>query len=353
MKKSARPPHKASPRKHVPPSIFSRMSVKVIIPLMFLVLILLGGSVMILPRVLVWVIEDNTAPVETEQFPVTVDPARKVIAEDAEVNRFLEERHSLLRATVAGTTSYLWNTFVEIAQYIADTSWYQSLASVGTRPVTIKPGLRKEQVALVFGKTLHWSDAEQQQFFSATSSDGSHLSEGSYAPGTYVVAMGMRPLEIREIMADRFNKDVLSHYGTSTQELVPLDQALIVASLIQRETLTTEGMRLVSGVIWNRLFTGMNLQIDSTLQYARANTTNSSTWWPTVRPGDKYIKSPYNTYMNKGLPPTPIANPSVQAILAALNPIKTSCLFYFNDRNGNFHCSETYKQHVAQLEKYY
>jgi UPF0755 protein len=57
--------------------------------------------------------------------------------------------------------------------------------------------------------------------------------------------------------------------------------------------------------------------------------------------------------MNKGLPPTPIANPSVAAVLAALNPTKTDCLFYFHDRKGDFHCSETYEGHVAALKKYY
>ena len=86
---------------------------------------------------------------------------------------------------------------------------------------------------------------------------------------------------------------------------------------------------------------------------AKANKTAGGNWWPNVLPADKYIKSPYNTYMYKGLPPSPIANPSVAAILAALNPVKTDCLYYFNDREGNFHCSSTYAEHVKLLKKYY
>ncbi len=97
----------------------------------------------------------------------------------------------------------------------------------------------------------------------------------------------------------------------------------------------------------------MNLQVDATLQYAKANTKDTNEWWPDVVPKDKYIKSPYNTYLHKGLPPTPIANPSVGAILAALNPIETPCLYYFNDKKGEFHCSKTYKEHVALIRKYY
>jgi UPF0755 protein len=99
----------------------------------------------------------------------------------------------------------------------------------------------------------------------------------------------------------------------------------------------------------------MPLQIDATLQYAKANATTGKTgiWWPQVVPKDKYIKSAYNTYMNGGLPPGPIANPSIASVVAALNPKKTDCLFYFHDQNGNFHCTKTYTEHVALLKKYY
>ena len=68
-----------------------------------------------------------------------------------------------------------------------------------------------------------------------------------------------------------------------------------------------------------------------------------------MRPDDKYIESPFNTYSNKGLPPSPIANPSTDAIIAALNPKKTDCMYYFHDRKANFHCSVTYEEHVALL----
>lgn len=112
-------------------------------------------------------------------------------------------------------------------------------------------------------------------------------------------------------------------------------------------------MRLISGIIWNRLFINMNLQIDATLQYAKANTSAANSWWPAPLPADRFRKSPYNTYLNKGLPPAPIASPSVASVLAALNPKNTSCMFYFHDSAGRFHCSDTYDQHVALLKKYY
>ncbi|MFA6408440.1 MAG: endolytic transglycosylase MltG [Candidatus Paceibacterota bacterium] len=290
---------------------------------------------------------------EMDLFPVTVDSKNKTIVEDAQVNAFLESPSSPLQAAAGNTGETLWEIFAWVAKTINGAPWYQSIAAAGGRFVTITPGMRKEQVADAFAKTLSWNATQKKEFMLATTSSQLPFLEGSFSPGTYVVSTGTTPGDARSLVNDRFTQDVLEHYGTTTAEMVPLDEALIIASLIQRETIGTADMRLVSGVIWNRLFAGMNLQIDATLQYAKANTPETSKWWPKVVPADTRRKSPYNTYLHQGLPPTPIANPSVAAIVAALNPIQTSCLFYFNDNAGDIHCTDTYAQHVALLKKYY
>jgi UPF0755 protein len=64
------------------------------------------------------------------------------------------------------------------------------------------------------------------------------------------------------------------------------------------------------------------------------------------------MDSPYNTYQYKGLTPHPICNPGLDAIEAALNPIKTDCLYYLHDKNKQIHCAETYEEHKANIEKY-
>ncbi|HMO78075.1 MAG TPA: endolytic transglycosylase MltG [Candidatus Paceibacterota bacterium] len=97
----------------------------------------------------------------------------------------------------------------------------------------------------------------------------------------------------------------------------------------------------------------MPLQLDATLQYARGSKAEENRWWPRVVPRDKFIESPYNTYENAGLPPAPIANPSAEAVLAALNPRITECMFYFHDAKGKFYCTETYEEHVAKLKEIY
>ncbi len=293
----------------------------------------------------------------SDQFPVTVDPQNKVIAEDAQVNAFLENPSSPFQAA-AGNASNLFNmVFTWIAVTISDASWYQSLAAVtigDNRLVSVTPGMRKEQVAFVFARALDWNAKQQKAFLNASSSDALPLpSEGAFAPGTYSVTRDTTPQAARALITKRFTADVLDHYGTTTAEAVPLDQALTVASLIEREAGGPDDMRLISGVIWNRLFIDMRLQIDATLQYAKGNTRAATSWWPGVISGDQFRASPYNTYLHTGLPPTPIANPSVAAILAALNPKSTSCLFYFHDDNKKFHCSDTYAEHVALLKQYY
>ncbi|MFZ2500549.1 MAG: endolytic transglycosylase MltG [Minisyncoccia bacterium] len=292
---------------------------------------------------------------EPDQFPVTVDPKNRLIVENAQVNASFENPSSPFQAAVGNVGNILWSAFEWIATTLTDASWYQSVAAVAGAPrlVTITPGMRKEQVASTFAKTLGWNKNMKYAFMTATTSAQAPSSEGSFSPGTYSVTMGMTPKEVRSLVEERFMNDILSHYGTTTASIVPLHDALIIASLIQRETIGTSDMRLVSGVIWNRLFLNMKLQLDATLQYAKADEKSVTSWWPKVVPADTRRRSAYNTYIHEGLPPTPIANPSVAAVLAALNPISTPCLFYFNDTKGNILCTNTYKEHVALLKKYY
>jgi UPF0755 protein len=290
------------------------------------------------------------------QFPVTVDPKDKIIVENAQVNALFENNQPPLQAAVANTGNALWNVFAWVAETISEAPWYQAVAGVagiGNRIVTIAPGMRKEQATDAFASALDWNKKQQKTFMTAAASSTLPLVEGSFEPGAYLVDVGTTPTVAQNLVNERFSEDILSHYGTTTAQIVPLNEALTIASLIQREASGPDDMRIISGIIWNRLFAGMDLQIDATVQYAEANKETAGSWWPAVIPKNIYLKSPYNTYVNPGLPPTPIANPSVAAVLAALNPINTPCYFYFHDNAGQFHCSDTYAEHVALLKKYF
>lgn len=291
-------------------------------------------------------------------FPVTVDPRRKIITENNAVNSFLQGSgtSSPLEASVTSAFSAIWDNIKLALTNLAETPWYHnvaSLAGINGHLVTITPGMRKEQVASTFANTLNWDKNEKTEFLNTNGSSSLTLQEGSFFPDTYYVNNDMTPADVQKIISKNFAENVLIHYGTSTAQLVPIEQALNIASIIQRETIGNKDVRLISGILWNRLFNDMKLQVDATLQYAKASKTSNGDWWPDVKPSDKYIKSPYNTYQHAGLPPTPISSPSVGAILAALNPISTPCLYYFSDKSGEFHCSQNYKDHVNLLKKYY
>jgi cell division protein YceG involved in septum cleavage len=318
-----------------------------------LAIIFVFAGLMSLPLILAADVKLAARPSQTsEPFPVSVDPASKTITSYPDVEKLLASPPTQLSASAG----FAHKVFEYAALRVASLSIYQQLASVAGAPnlfVNISAGTRQEQVATIFGSKLGWTSKQRAQFLAESKKLQPDLPQGSTVPGIYFASVNS-PQDIAGIVNDRFSDDILSHYSSSTEDQVPLTDAITIASLIQREAGGWDDMRMISGIIWNRLFKGMKLQIDATLQYAEANQTGAKGgWWPSVEPKDKYIKSAYNTYQHAGLPPAPIANPSIAAVIAALNPKKTDCLFYFHDQHGKFHCSPTYAGHVAMLKKYY
>jgi UPF0755 protein len=228
-------------------------------------------------------------------------------------------------------------------------AFYENLANPSVRLVQIQEGWRKEQVANALALKLGWSDEEKDSFLSAHTAYGKTTSEGFYFPKTYFIEKDSAPEEVSKLMIDEFDKKTKGIKKTKETRIVNDDTALIIASIIQREAGGASDMRLISGILWNRIFKGMKLQVDATLQYAKGD---EDMWWPPVASEDKYIKSPYNTYIYP-LPPAPIANPGIKAIEAAYNPQKTSCLFYLHDKKRNIHCSPTYEGHKKNIDRYY
>ncbi len=232
-------------------------------------------------------------------------------------------------------------------------STYQNLANPYVRYVKIPAGLRKEEVAAIYYNVLAWNDQDIEQFTDSNNASSTNL-EGYYFPATYVLPVNANGEEVKKEMLNKFSEKVVDVTKDAKTVIdkskVNMDTILTVASLIQREAAGKNDMNLISGIIWNRIWNGMSLDIDATLQYAKGNDEDG--WWPQVKSQDKKIDSPYNTYKNKGLPPSPISNPGINAINAAYNPTETSCVFYFHDKKHQIHCSKTYGEHKAGVEKY-
>jgi len=216
--------------------------------------------------------------------------------------------------------------------------------------VAIQEGWRKEQIAAAYAKALNWDETKEKEFASNYPVCRVAGREGYLLPGEYLVPKNANVQAILIKMEDRFSEKFSNLAKVkNSANIFDEDQVVKIASLIQREAGGKSDMRLISGVIWNRILKEMPLQIDATLQYVKGDEDN---WWPVPKSADKYLDSPYNLYQNKGLPPTPISNPGLAAIEAAMNPIQTSCLFYLHDRRGNIHCSSDYKGHLLNIKRY-
>ncbi|MBI4033134.1 MAG: endolytic transglycosylase MltG, partial [Candidatus Blackburnbacteria bacterium] len=138
-----------------------------------------------------------------------------------------------------------------------------------------------------------------------------------------------------------------------------------LASIVERETLTDEERPIVAGILLKRLEAGWPLQADATLQYAiasvnctlrketsAAQSVKCEDWWPIPSSEDKKIKSLYNTYLNRGLPPGPIANPGLSSIKAVVSPQDSPYWFYLHDGNGKIHYAKTSEEHAENIRKY-
>lgn len=173
--------------------------------------------------------------------------------------------------------------------------------------------------------------------------------EGRFYPDTYYYSAGMSDLIILQRAFQKMEK-VLEEEWNGRQNDLPLknrDEALTLASIIERETGKVEERALIAGVFVHRLRLGMKLQTDPTVIYGMGDRFNGNL---TVK--DLRTPTPYNTYIIKGLPPSPIAMPGRDALHAALNPENTKALYFVSRKDGSHEFSETYEQHNRSVIKF-
>lgn len=211
--------------------------------------------------------------------------------------------------------------------------------------------LRKEQIGEILKSALGWSDNELQKWNTRYTNTKPEYFEGVYYPDTYLIPVNESGDKIAQRFINRFNEKFAPLADKYLQANIRWVTGLKIASLIAREAAGKQDMHLISGIIWNRLNTGMPLQIDSTMQYTLGKNSEGK-WWGAIDIKEKQNDSPYNSYLYKGLPPTPICSPTIDYIEAALNPEETDCLFYLHDSKEQIHCAKTYKEHLKNIETY-
>lgn len=173
--------------------------------------------------------------------------------------------------------------------------------------------------------------------------------EGLFFPDTYKYTWGNTDLGVLKRAYKRMQNIVQKAWAERAPHLPYKNsyQALIVASLIEKETGVANERPLIAGVILQRLAQNMRLQIDPTILYGLKKPFSSP-----ITKEDLKSDTPYNTYLHYGLPPTPIGNPGALSIQAAMHPEATKFLYYVAAGNGGHVFSETYKDHLAAVNKY-
>ena len=245
--------------------------------------------------------------------------------------------------------------------------------------ITIPEGWRVEQVADFLGQAAIFADAEggaAQYREQAVTGDLTGLDvtrypvlqdrpagaslEGFLFPDTYELpAEGAVPADLLARQLDVFAARVVPLYeaarsaGTTDLDLYTV---LTVASIVEREAVIADERADIAGVYLNRLAVGMRLEADPTVQYAMGYQPATGQWWKTPVFLEEYsgVISPYNTYLNEGLPPGPIAAPGLGSIQAVLNPSEHE-YFYFvatPDGTGAHVFARTFEEHLENVRRY-
>ncbi len=176
-----------------------------------------------------------------------------------------------------------------------------------------------------------------------------HHPEGWFYPDTYHFPAGTTDVEFFQ-RAFKYMVKVLDEEWSNRKEGIPLKspvEALTLASIIEKETSVEKERTMVAAVFNTRLKRGMRLQTDPTVIYGMGESFDGN-----IRREDLKADTPYNTYLHKGLPPTPIALPSRASIAAALRPADSEVVYFVSKGDGTHHFSNTYEEHREAVIKY-
>jgi len=220
------------------------------------------------------------------------------------------------------------------------------------KSVTIVEGWNFSQVRAALQKAEHLTPdsigLQPDLIMEKLGKPGIHA-EGRFFPDTYTYAKGSSDLAVLKRAARAMDKRAEAAWALRSPD-TPLqtpEQALILASIIEKETGKPSDRALIAGVFSNRLRIGMPLQTDPTVIYGMGDKFDGN-----LRKRDLQLDTPYNTYTRGGLPPTPIAMPSNAALLAAVQPAPTKALYFVARGDGSSQFSANLDDHNRAVNKY-
>lgn len=209
----------------------------------------------------------------------------------------------------------------------------------------IKEGSRIEEIATLFPKE---SDIDPKIFIQKTKDK-----EGYIFPDSYLIPQDYDVDQVLNIINKNFSQKLAEAKNNITLSEFTDKQTIILASLLEREGKSLKSKQDIAGILINRLKIGMPLQLDATVQYAQdSQLPHPTEYWQSISKSDLSINSPFNTYKNQGLPPSPICNPGFNSLYAAYHPIDSDYLFYITGNDGNMHYARTLEEHNRNIQKY-
>ncbi|MFQ5612106.1 MAG: endolytic transglycosylase MltG [Anaerolineae bacterium] len=228
--------------------------------------------------------------------------------------------------------------------------------------ITIPEGKRAEEVAellseqgimdgAAFLEVVRQGQAVEHSLLFDRPTDRSY--EGYLFPDTYRLPAQAAPEDLISRMLDNLaSKLPANAIELASRQGLSFYQVLTIAAIVEREAALPAERPLIASVYLNRIEQGMYLQADPTVQYAMGYQADTGQWWKTPVTLEEYssVVSPFNTYLNPGLPPGPIASPGIDSILAVLQPEDTEYLFFMGCGGEGAHLfSVTYEEHQQNV----
>ncbi|HET9025026.1 MAG TPA: endolytic transglycosylase MltG [Burkholderiaceae bacterium] len=304
-----------------------------------------------------WYVVQRPLPMTAEriEFRVPAGAGVRAIAQSAQAAGIGVQADAMVAAArLAGTTANLraGRYAVERGITLAGLLAKLKAGDVLREKLTVVEGITfRELRALLAAAAELKSDSgslSNSQLLKAVGASEAHP-EGLFAPDTYVYDPGTSDLEILRQAHRRQMKLLQDAWDARSADLpyrTPYE-ALILASIVEKETGQSSERDLIAGVFVNRLKIGMLLQTDPTVIYGLGEKFDGN-----LRKRDLVTDGPYNSYTRAGLPPTPIALPGRASIEAALKPAKTSALYFVARGDGTSHFSSTLGEHNRAVDKY-
>jgi UPF0755 protein len=235
--------------------------------------------------------------------------------------------------------------------------------------LTIPEGLRAEEIAELLQQAEVTDGASFLALVRSGDAPGLDLSEydflsdrpagvsleGYLFPDTYRFPLRAQPAEVLRIFLDNFGRRVTPELRQEAADRhLSLYSVLTLASIVEREAVRADERPLIASVYLNRLARNMFLNADPTVQYAMGYQPDTGKWWKSPVTLEEYnnVISPYNTYLNPGLPPGPICSPGLSAIEAVIHPAETDYLYFVATGDGSHVFARTPEEHQANVERY-